>query len=115
MVEIEDSNGNNDVVFKRNDVGKITLTATDLKTEPNIHLVSQGQVKSNIYNSNGDNDAVFYIYGTEYFNLSIVSTIPSIVCATGVDFVNQRHIKCNIYNSNGNNDVYLKKMLIIYN
>ena len=43
------SNGANDIVFKRNDVDMFKFTATDLITESNTYLVSQGQVKCDIY------------------------------------------------------------------
>ena len=60
------SNGFNDIIFKRNNINLASLTATEFKTVSDVHLVSQGQVKTNIYNSYDETDPSFRRYNDEY-------------------------------------------------
>ena len=101
------SNGLNDIVFKRNDVNKVSLTANDLITEANVNVVSQGQFKRDIYNSYGDDNVSFRRYGTEYLVLNsnpAPIVIPCVQVPDGIGFTCEKfftnEIRCRNDNTN---------------
>ena len=102
---IINTNGNSNLFFQRNDVDMFKFTTTDLITEPNIHLVSQGQVKCDIINSYGDDNLSIRRYGTEYLLLNsnpAPVVIPCVGVASGIGFTCEKFF-CDEFRSKNDN------------
>ena len=101
------SDGINDIVFKRNNTNKLTLTGTEFKTETGVNIVGKGEVKCNTFNSDGNSDVSFKRNGIEYMLLNNDPNnfaFSAVEFGTGICLITEKVFTDQLRNKNNAND-----------